>query len=108
MTITKEYEAMMEGAADAYPTPWKLTKSSCGNYFLIKCKNGYPIPSTSFEKLDIQFKTMERIAFLSNLAPELIRVIELAEEALQYCADWHQGGDVVTEALSEIRKIRVE
>ncbi len=85
MTTLKEYKAMMESATDA---PWLLkesTEKGVGDYiraetFGFVCRmpdiwgteNGF-----TENKHNARF-----IAASRNIAPELIRVIELAEEAL--------------------------
>lgn len=112
MTTIKEYKAIMEGATDApwsYEQQefmpervWKGTKQIC-----------HVIGDTSETQSNASF-----IAASRNIAPELIRVIELAEEALTQCDDaMHYMSeydipimlpDNVKQALSEIRKLKGE
>lgn len=107
MTTLKEYKAMMEGATDApwsYEPQefmpervWKGTKQIC-----------HVIGDSGETQANADF-----IAASRNIAPELIRVIELAEEALETCGvnrhgqEYHDW-DKIKQALSEIRKLRGE
>ena len=116
MTTIKEYKAMMEGATDA---PWLLKESTdkgVGDYiraetFGFVCRmpdiwgteNGF-----TENKHNARF-----IAASRNIAPELIRVLELAESALQDVFGVVQPHDsaykelsLANEALSEIRKLK--
>ena len=124
MTTLKEYKAMMDGATDE---PWSFspqrgTKGHCFQAQVWDSKGDSLaiIESTAFEKYatsDAKF-----IAASRNIAQELIRVIELAEEALEHYtkvveADNDQNsfapkvmdaGFYAREALSEIRKLKGE
>lgn len=120
MTTIKEYKAMIEGATDA---PWEFGKITGHGGISINGKDGQ-IANVYLNIISSEWvwgqETIDRlenassksnaqfIAASRNIAPELIRVMELMGEALQYCADWYQGGDAVTEALSEYRKLRGE
>lgn len=102
-----EYKAMMEGATDANwsyepqefmpERVWKGTKQVC-----------HVIGDSGETQSNADF-----IAASRNIAPELIRVIELAEEALETCGvnrhgqEYHDW-DKIKQALSEIRKLRGE
>lgn len=115
MTTLKEYKAMMEGATDA---PWSFSpqRGTNGHCFQAQVWDSKGdslaiIESTAFEKYatsDAKF-----IAASRNIAPELIRVIELAEEALikaQATLRYYRLYDLekVEKALSEIRKLKGE
>ena len=101
MTTIKEYKAMMEGATDA---PWYGFNASFSREKMIAFsvisndESGANIATEA----DYDFVTASR-----NIAPSLIRVIELAEEALQYHAT-AEDGNIAWNALSEIRKLRGE
>ena len=106
MTTLKEYKTMMEGATDApwsYEPQefrpdrvWKGAKQIC-----------HVIGDSGETQSNAQF-----IAASRNISPKLIRVIELAEEAL--CArvdpDYSFDEDMLLarKALSEIRKLKGE
>ncbi len=107
MTTLKEYKAMMEGATDApwsYEPQefmpervWKGAKQIC-----------HVIGDSGETQSNAQF-----IAASRNIAPELIRVIELAEEALKSCYfrdhdEMDYDVDLVDSTLSEIRKLKGE
>ena len=111
MTTLKEYKAMMEGATDA---PWSFSpqRGANGHCFQAQVWDSKGdslaiIESTAFEKYatsDAKF-----IAASRNIAPELIRVIELAEEALLEIEHSDECAQIVaTRALSEIRKLKGE
>jgi len=127
MTTLKEYKAMMEGVTDA---PWVASKATypdnTGGYDWAITVDGQII-AEAFRHTGwadkISGKYIEQpvgenakfIAASRNLAPELIRVIELAEEALNDVYGFilphemaYQELSLVDEALSEIRKLRGE
>lgn len=102
MTTLKEYKAMMEGATDA---PW------------IQYANGNQVYGGVSETLisyayglgGLSSKNSAFIAASRNIAPDLIRVIELAEEALLEIEHSDECAQIVaTRALSEIRKLKGE
>lgn len=105
MTTLKEYKSMMEGATDAL----KAVKSTIADY-------GDDDPERSLDtewgNVDVKVKHLEPIKATLELTPSLIRVIELAEDALSQvstgAAVKHpQIMDNVRQALSEIRKLKV-
>lgn len=103
MTTIKEYKTMIDGASEG---PWVIVRPNGNTTHIIRkgldiCRVKKPLHC--WEEME---NNAEFIAASRNIAPELIRVMELLGEALQYCADWYQGGDAVTEALSEYRKLR--
>lgn len=111
MTTLKEYKTMMEGATDA---PWSCSEQqgTKGHCFQAQIWDSdgdslATIEPTVFEKYatsDAQF-----IAASRNIAPDLIRVIELAEEALNSVVDDYDDkghGALLVNALSEIRKLK--
>ena len=109
MTTLSEYKAMMEGATDA---PWVVERPT-GNTTHIK-RGGINIcrvrkPLHCWEEME---NNADFIAASRNIAPELIRVIELAEDAFETCGvnrhgqEYHDW-DKVKNALSEIRKLKV-
>ncbi len=110
MTTLSEYKAMMEGATDA---PWVVERPT-GNTTHIK-RGGINIcrvrkPLHCWEEME---NNADFIAASRNIAPELIRVIELADIALSQvstgAAVKHpQIMDNVRQALSEIRKLKGE
>lgn len=136
MTTIKEYKTMMEGATDA---PWNcqdktgkwLSAKSDWTADLNRDANGGVSSSVPIQK-GLSKKTLalvvwegwndeeattnaQFIAASRNIAPELIRVIELAEEALNSCEESGAHGeqayfdeDMVRQALSEIRKLKGE
>ena len=108
MTTLKEYKSMMEGATDA---PWGM---SCANdiSWAYIAKKGDMICDHfgGFERdEDAVFVIASR-----NIAPELIRVIELAEVALEVSLSmsenecWPVEEIIIRQALSEIRKLKGE
>jgi len=116
MTTIKEYEAMMEGTTDA---PWSISHRADT---AVSANNGRGICSTggyadNTKDPDVLYKenksNADFIAASRNIAPELIRVIELAEDGLMNAQATlrHHGLydlDKVERALSEIRKLRGE
>ncbi|MBP9788610.1 MAG: hypothetical protein KBC72_13890 [Acinetobacter sp.] len=104
MTTIKEYKAMMEGATDA---PWSYIDEWSGIYDAPDIRGAQvriaEIVRTSDYKSNAQF-----IAASRNIAPELIRVIELAEDAIFQLLKEHdnQSEQWASEALSEIRKLK--
>lgn len=97
----KEYKATMEGATDALNAVLCDPDGKC----CISCSDGdRKAVDDALEKLSIAG---------GNIAPELIRVIELAEEALETCGvnrhgqEYHDW-DKIKQALSEIRKLKGE
>lgn len=116
MTTLSEYKAMMEGATDA---PWVIshradTAVSANNERGICSTGGY---ADNTKDPDILYKenkaNADFIAASRNIAPSLIRVIELAEEALETCGvnrhgqEYHDW-DKIKQALYEIRKLKGE
>ena len=106
MTTLKEYKAMMEGATDAL----KVVKSTIADY-------GDDDPERSLDtewgNVDVKVKHLDPIRATLELTPELIRVIELAEEALKSCYfrdhdEMDYDVNLVDNALSEIRKLKGE
>lgn len=117
MTTLSEYKAMMEGATDA---PWKVLEVQGQEFISAKPYEGHPYfgCSSTIEVMsedDYPTKSAD-VHFLSasrNIAPELIRVIELAEEALivglKIRNDVHPNDySILEKAISEIRKLRGE
>ena len=116
MTTLKEYKAMMEGATDApigyadlsIIKNWHILRGTvyAGNE---KCYLAF-----SKEPFQSEFTNCDTPIYLhaDKLTPSLIRVIELAEDALSQvstgAAVKHpQIMDNVRQALSEIRKLKV-
>ena len=121
MTTLKEYKAMMEGATDA---PWFISHNrySENNSFVI-CANDDNYHSISevrngaddeeYGGIDKERNNAQFIVESRNIAPELIRVIELAEEALKSCYfrdhdEMDYDVDLVDSTLSKIRKLKGE
>ena len=105
MTTIKEYKAMIDGASDgpwSYEPQefmpervWKGTKQICH----VIGDSGETQSNASF------------IAASRDIAPDLIRVIDLADEGLDYALSQMQpfcSDEKVKQALSEIRKLRGE
>lgn len=118
MTTLKEYKAIMDGATDA---PWRVYDKVCytDNTRLlgVGIKLGSDICEVHAEdvvstrKAEECLSNAQFIAASRNIAPELIRVIELAEEALKVGlkirGDVHPNNyEILIQALSEIRKLR--
>jgi len=113
MTTLKEYKAMMEGATDA---PWVAIY--CGQSIYHKnARNkkicGMPSKEGNTFEDRTNLKNAKFIVASRNIAPELIRVIELAEDALvnaQATLRHYRLYDLekVEKALSEIRKLKGE
>lgn len=99
MTTIKEYKSLMEGATDA---PWVLEKGVI--------KSGKQDFVSSFYHCKQAPYNAAFVAASRSIAPELIRVIELAEEALKFYCRGRMSGDTeyAREALSEIRKLKGE
>ena len=112
MTTLKEYKAMMEGATDA---PWGVhkqnQKSYVGNNLIIIPEHINMVVCTIWAGHDDD-ETASNGKFIAasrNIAPKLIRVIELAEEALLEIEHSDECAQIVaTRALSEIRKLKGE
>ena len=117
MTTIKEYKAMMEGATDA---PWSFIDEWSGIYDAPDIR-GAQVRIAEIVRTPSYISNAQFIAASRNIAPSLIRVIELAEEALNLAdnalwADIANGAfpqrkvtrDIVYNALSEIRKLRGE
>jgi len=119
MTTIKEYKAMIEGATAA---PWYVRPHKHDEWGIIKNSDGHIVasvrnPSVNYNDLsafckndtDPYQKNSDFIATSRNIAPELIRVIELAEEAFLAVNDKsYFVPAVVQKALSEIRKLKGE
>lgn len=115
MTTLKEYKAMMDGATDA---PWGVTnhpnqKAYGGN--LIVTPEDTDMVVCTIWTCDEDDETASNGKFISasrNIAPELIRVIELAEEALCARVDPEYSFDedmlLARKAITEIRKLKGE
>jgi len=109
MITLKEYKAMMEGATDA---PWVAIY--CGQSIYHKnARNkkicGMPSKDGNTFEDRTNLKNAKFIVASRNIAPELIRVIELAEEALLEIEHSDECAQIVaTRALSEIRKLKGE
>ncbi len=103
MTTLKEYKAMMEGATEG---PWVIGEfqdTEMLNQISIKPSIGVAYGNKKTAETNAKF-----IAASRNIAPELIRVIELAEEAIFQLLKEHdnQSEQWASEALSEIRKLK--
>lgn len=123
MTTIKEYKTMIEGAT---PASWYQSHrqiDSGGYSTQIYTEDGETIATMHWYPKDIgngvtgtyREGNAQFIAASRNIAPELIRVIELAEEALNSCEESGAHGeqayfdeDMVRQALSEIRKLKGE
>lgn len=108
----KEYKAMMEGATDA---PWGVTnhpnQKAYGGNLIVTPKDTDMVVCTVWS-CDEDDETASNGKFISasrNIAPELIRVIELAEElTLEIQQKHHVDFDKVSYLREEIRKLRGE
>ena len=99
MTTLKEYKAIMEGAMDALNAVLCAPDGKC-------CISGSDGDRKAVDE------ALEKLSIAGgNLAPELIRVIELAEDAFETCGvnrhgqEYHDW-DKIKNALSEIRKLK--
>ena len=120
----KEYNAMREGATDA---PWAVFQQHDDKRITDIRSNDWRLNITSYTQDDVpmdeHLSNMNFIAASRNIAASLIRVIELAEEALNLSRrsidrnapdklpdayNILKAVDVVNNALSEIRKLRGE
>lgn len=112
MTTLKDYKTMMEGATEG---PWEVIWDEDLITWIVKSQ------STSWNICDVcccidkdeSGETHANIIAASrNIAPKLIRVIELAEDAL--CArldpeySFDEDMELARKALSEIRKLKGE
>lgn len=116
MTTLKEYKAMMEGVTDA---PWGVTnhpnQKAYGENLIVTPEDTDMVVCTVWtcDEDDETASNGKFIAASRNIAPELIRVIELAEDAFETCGvnrhgqEYHDW-DKVKNALSEIRKLKGE
>lgn len=119
MTTLKEYKAMMEGATDA---PWSYNDGSGSEDYVycndevgsaVACVAGKHFNLSLILKEEDRKKNGYFIAASRNIAPEIIRVIELAESALETCGvnrhgqEYHDW-DKIKQALYEIRKLKGE
>lgn len=120
MTTIKEYKALMEGTTDG---PWGVTnhpnQKAYGGNLIVTPRDTDMVVCTVWtcDEDDETASNGKFIAASRNIAPELIRVIELAEVALNKAhnaldhADvpFHPSAIIATrEALSEIRKLKGE
>lgn len=116
MTTLKEYKAMMDGVT---PAPWGVhkqnQKSYVGNNLIIIPEHINMVVCTIWASHDGDETSSNGkfIAASRNIAPDLIRVIELAEDALvnaQATLRHYRLYDLekVEKALSEIRKLKGE
>ena len=114
MTTIKEYKAMIDGASEGH---WFISRHSetgvtADNERGICSTGGYSDNTRDSGELAKENKSnAEFIAASRNIAPDLIRVIELAEEGLDYALSQMQpfcSDEKVKQALSEIRKLRGE
>lgn len=118
MTTIKEYKAMMEGATDV---PWRVVQDKGAmndsiwigkNQFHSICEVRNGADDEEYGGLKTEEYNARFICASRNIAPELIRVIELAEEALEDAEGYSFGNatqqehDARREALSEIRKLK--
>lgn len=123
MITIKEYKAMIEGATDiiCYKEAYlsaakKYNKMIIDNYELFKNSPLAPKlqAEESLKEIEKEDNFLLELKTSRNLFAELIRVIELAEEALESCSphDAFDGVqydiDKVELALSEIRKLKGE
>ena len=110
MTTLKEYKAMMEGATDA---PWSYIDEWSGIYDAPDIR-GAQVRIAEIVRVSDYKSNADFIAASRNIAPELIRVIELAEDALEDAEGYsfgnatHQEHVARRKALSDIRKLRGE
>lgn len=103
MTTLKEYKTMMEGATDA---PWYGFDASFSREKMVAFSviSNDESGANKATRADYEFVVASR-----NIAPDLIRVIELAEEALLEIEHSDECAQIVaTRALSEIRKLKGE
>lgn len=103
MTTIKEYKAMIEGATDG---PWYGFDASFSREKMVAFSviSNDESGANKATRADYEFVMASR-----NIAPELIRVIELAEEAFLAVNDKsYFVPAVVQKALSEIRKLKGE
>lgn len=111
MTTIKEYKAMMEGATDA---PWAVSQQHDDKRITDIRSNDWRLNTTSYTQDDVpmdeHLSNMNFIAASRNIAPSLIRVIELADDAIVQLLKSHdnQSEQWANEALSEIRKLKGE
>lgn len=107
MTTIKEYKALLDGATDA---PWSVYNPDNKELIddIYHNKDGIINPS---EWSSIKINDAKFIAASRNIAPDLIRVIELAERGLinaKSTLKHHHISELIyiQEALSEIRKLK--
>jgi len=109
MTTLKEYKAMMEGATDA---PWIFIHENYAIYGPPDIR-GAQGKVVEIDITDDHISNANFIAASRNLAPELIRIIELAEISLSQVSSGAavkhpQIMDNVRKTISEIRKLKGE
>lgn len=119
MTTIKEYKEMMECATKG---PWVVRPDKYDDWGVIKDKRGFIVANAKnpdigycdFDKFrrdgtDPYQNNANFIAASRNIAPELMRVIELAEAALIAVNDKsHFVPAKVQMALTEIKKLKGE
>lgn len=111
MTTLKEYKAMMEGATDA---PWRINiekDPSDGRYChqIVGLDNSIITDDRNYYPSAPHIVDAGLIVKSVNIAPDLIRVIELAEEALLSVNERSlYVPAIVDKTLSEIRKLKGE
>ena len=117
--MTNILKELKELDAKATSAPWSQShRADIGGYYTqIYCQKGETIATMSWYKKDkgggvtgtFREDNAKLIADTRNALPELIRVIELAEEALSQVNDKsHFVPAIVQEAISEIRKLKGE
>lgn len=100
MTTIKEYKAIMDGATDE---PWEVIEGSHSAH----CCFEYSIMSGKIDVCEMLYggkKDADSIVASRNIVPELIRVIELAEEALESCGEeYYKKEDMIVQVFDKIK-----
>ncbi len=108
MTTLKEYKAMMEGATGA---PWYVALPD-EEISVLTIKSGEWVICEMACCIDNDVSGEQHANIITasrNIAPELIRVIELAEDAItRALSDGEAYIDKCNETLLEIRKLKGE
>lgn len=114
MTIEQKVtiKELKELEAKATSAPWKVRRNQSTNKPACQITTTEKIEIVTMCRGDMGLDDAKLITATRNALPELIRVIELAESALVTCGGdgvyMSYKGDLVEQALSEIRKMKGE
>lgn len=115
--MTNILKDLKELDAKATSAPWSITKMGFDDNFCYKHQIGNSKETALYshsvtgDNTNTQNANTLLVVKTRNVLPDLLRVIELAEDALNSCGVNEQGqeyfdGIIIQQALSEIRKLK--